>query len=149
MPAARRSKSLILFWRLHRWIYEASDGRIGASLLGTKVLKLTALGRHSGEPRAIMIFYFPYQDSYVIIGSNAGDDRHPAWYLNLQAEPLAEIQIGRERIKVEARTAAGEEHARLWSEITNKDDSYIEYQKRTDRQIPVVVLDPVDKIASG
>ncbi len=92
-----------------------------------------------------MIFYFPYQNSYVIVGSNAGDDRHPAWYLNLQSDPLAEIQIGRERRNVEARTAVGEERERVWSEIVREDRSYIEYQERTNRQIPVVILDPIDK----
>ena len=92
-----------------------------------------------------MIYYFLHQGCYVIVGSNVGSDRHPAWYLNLQANPLAEIQIGRERKKVVARTAEGEERERLWSEIVEEDPSYAEYQSRTDRQIPVVILDPVER----
>ena len=142
MPSISRSKPLILFWRFHRWIYQASDGRIGSSFAGNKVLKVTTTGRKSGEPRSILIYYFTHQDSYVIIGSNAGSDRHPAWYLNLQANPAAEIQVGRQRMNVIARTAVGEERERLWSEVVNKDPSYIEYQEMTDREIPVVVLDP-------
>lgn len=89
-----------------------------------------------------MIYYFLHQGSYVIVGSNVGSDRHPAWYLNLQADPAAEIQIGRERKKVVARTAEGEDRERLWSEIVEKDPSYAEYQSRTDRQIPVFCWQP-------
>jgi deazaflavin-dependent oxidoreductase (nitroreductase family) len=92
-----------------------------------------------------MIYYFPHQGSYVIVGSNVGSDRHPAWYLNLQADLVAEVQIGRESKKVVARTAEGEERDRLWSEIVEKDPSYAEYQSRTDRQFPVVILDPVER----
>lgn len=139
---------LILFWRLHRWVFQISDGRIGSSLFGKEVLRLTTKGRQTGKPREIMIFYFPYRDSYVIVGSNVGSDWHPAWYLNLQANPAAEIQIGRDRRRVRARTAVGEERDRLWSEITKEEPSYIEYQNRTDRQIPVVILDPIDPTES-
>lgn len=92
-----------------------------------------------------MIYYFLHQGSYVIVGSNVGSDRHPAWYLNLQANPVAEIQIGREHKKVVARTAEGEERERLWSEIVDQDPSYAEYQGRTDRQFPVVIFDPIDR----
>ena len=147
MPAARRSKLLTLFWRLHRWVYHISDGRIGSSLYGTKILRLTAKGRQTGKPRAIMIYYFPYRGSYLIVGSNAGADRHPAWYLNLLSDPAAEIQIGRERRNIEARTAVGEERERLGAEIVKEEQSYIDYQKRTSRQIPVVILNPIDQIA--
>ena len=145
MPTSRRSILLTLFWRLHRWVYQTSDGRIGSSFFGTKILRLTAKGRHSGQPRAILISYFPYGSSYVIVGSNAGSDRHPAWYLNLLSDSEADIQIVRERGKVEARTAVGSERERLWSEIVKQERSYNEYQKRTSRQIPVVILDPIDK----
>ncbi len=122
-----------------------SDGRIGSNLFGIKVLRLTTKGRRTGEPRAIMIYYFPYQDSQVIVASNAGADYHPAWYLNLQADPGAEIQLGRERRKVAGRTAEGEEREVLWSEIVARDSSFLSYQERTSRQFPVVILDPIDK----
>lgn len=92
-----------------------------------------------------MIYYFPYQDSQVIVGSNAGADYHPAWYLNLQATPEAEIQIGRERSKVTARTAEDEERESLWSEIVEEESSFLDYDKRTSRQFPVVILDPAEK----
>lgn len=96
-----------------------------------------------------MIYYFLHQESYVIVGSNVGSERHPAWYFNLQTYPVAEIQVGRERKKVVARTAEGEERERLWSEIVEQDPSYAEYQSRTERQIPVVILDPVERRESS
>lgn len=144
MPAARRSRVLTLFWRVHRWVFNISDGRIGSNLFGAKVLRLTTKGRRTGELRAIMISYFPEGGSYVIVGSNAGANWHPAWYLNLQSDPAAEIQIGRKRSYVRARTAVDEERERLWSKIVNQERSFIEYQNRMRRQIPVVVLDPVE-----
>jgi deazaflavin-dependent oxidoreductase (nitroreductase family) len=145
LPATQRSKALILFWRFHRWLFRVSDGRLGASLFGRQVLKLTMTGRRSGKPRSIMIYYFSHGDSPVIVASNVGADQHPAWYLNLQANPAAEIQIGRERWPVVARTAAGEERQHLWAEIVAKDSDFLDYQRRTDREFPLVILDRVDK----
>ena len=142
MATPSRSQ-LKLFWRLHRWLFQVSDGRLGKSIGGHKVLKLTTTGHRSGEPRAILIWYFPYENRFVIVASNAGYERHPAWYLNLQAQPAAEIQIGQKHIDVRARTAEGEERERLWSQITNEEESFVTYQDQTERQIPVVILDPV------
>lgn len=148
MSTPSRSRSITLFWRFHRWIFEISNGRIGSTLMGHKVLKLTTIGRHSGKPRVILIYYFPYQASYLIVASNLGSEQHPAWYLNLLGNPAAEIQIGQERINVEARTAAGEEHERVWSEIVKADDRYIDYQYQTKRQFPLVILDPINQASS-
>jgi deazaflavin-dependent oxidoreductase (nitroreductase family) len=145
MPSINRSKGITLFWRLHRWLFQISDGRIGSSLFGVKILKVTTKGRRTEEPRAILIYYYPYQDSFVIVGSNLGADWHPAWYLNLQSDPAAEIQRGRERRQVVARTATGRERESLWAEIVKKDESYKEYQALTSREFPLVILDPVDK----
>ncbi len=142
MAAPQRSRFIILFWRLHRWLFTASDGRLGTSLMGHKILKLVTTGHRSGKPRTILIYYFDYQDSYVIVASNLGADYHPAWYRNLQANSEAEIQIGRERMQVTARTAEGEERARLWAFILEKEPSYEEYRAATERIIPLVILDP-------
>ena len=147
MPAARRSKTLSLLWRFHRWIFRVSDGRLGASLFGNQVLRLVTKGRRSQEPREVMLHSFPAPSGHVVVASNAGDDRQPAWYLNLQADPVAELQIGTERRRVKAREAQGEERMRLWSEIIKQDQSYIEYQARTDRQIPLVILEPIDPVS--
>jgi deazaflavin-dependent oxidoreductase (nitroreductase family) len=96
-----------------------------------------------------MIYYFSFGGSPVIVASNVGAEWHPAWYLNLQAKPTAEIQIGRERRQVVARTAAGEERERLWAEIVARDSNYHDYQQRTDREFPLVILDPVDEDQEG
>lgn len=142
MAALKRSKSIILFWRAHRWLYKISDGRLGSTLMGHKILKLTTTGHRSGKPRVILIYYFPYQDSYVIVASNLGAEWYPAWYLNLRAHPSAEIQIGRERKKVRARTAVGAEREQLWSMIVKADASFAELEHQMEREIPVVILDP-------
>jgi len=147
MPAARRSKVLTLFWRFHRWIFRVSGGRMGSRLFGNTILRLVTKGRLSQEPRGVMLYAFPAPSGHVVVASNAGADRHPAWYLNLQADPVAEVQVGREHRRVRAREAQGEERERLWSEIANRDQSYAEYQARTDRQIPVVILEPIDKMS--
>ena len=147
MTAPQRPLAIKLFWRFHRWVYKKSDGRIGSRLMGHKILSLTTKGRHSGKQRTILIYYFPYKESYLIVGSNLGVDQHPAWYLNLQAEPIAEIQVGRERFNVQARTAVGPERETLWADIVRQDKSYEEYKNKTERQFPLVVLDPIDKSA--
>lgn len=143
MPAAKRSKALSLFWRVHRWIYRTSDGRIGSTIFGNKMLMLTTQGRRSGKPRSILLYYFTPQESPVVIASNAGGDHHPAWYLNLQANPLVKVQIGSRKFDADARTAIDEKREQLWSEIAQQEGSYAEYQNRTDRRIPVVILEKV------
>ena len=143
MPATRRSQALVYFWRVHRWIYRLSDGRIGSTVFGNKMLKLTTKGRRSGKPRAILLYYFTPQENPVVIASNAGSDRHPAWYLNLQSDPDVDVQIGSRKFRAAARIALADEREKLWSETGAQEGSYNEYQKRTKRQIPVVILEPV------
>jgi deazaflavin-dependent oxidoreductase (nitroreductase family) len=142
MPAIRRTKTLELFWRLHRWVYKATDGRIGGRLLGHEVLLLTTLGRKSGQVRENTLYYFPYEGSYVVIASNAGAPGNPGWYYNLKALPKATILLRGDTHKVTARDAEGEERRLLWSRVVAQDRSYAEYEQRTERQIPVVILDP-------
>lgn len=147
MTDLQRPPGVKLFWRFHRWIYKISDGRIGSSLFGNKILRLTTTGHKSGKTRTILIYTFPYGGSYVIVGSNLGAERHPAWYLNLQADPIAEIQVGRKRLNVKARTAVGPERQQLWAEIIRQEKAFGEYKDQTGRQIPVVILDPLDQTA--
>ncbi len=143
MPAVRRTKTTETFWKLHAWLFRVSGGRVGAKLMGFPVLLLATTGRKSGERRTIPIMYMPQGEACVIIASNAGEPRHPAWWLNLEANPRAEIQRGREVMPVTAREAEGEERARLWSAWIARDSSYTIYQQRTTRRIPVVVLEPI------
>lgn len=127
---------------VHQWIYEKSDGRVGASLGGRPMLLLRTVGRRSGEARTSALLYVPDGDSFAVIASKGGHPQHPGWFHNLSAQPDVEIQVGRERIPVRARVAEGAERERLWTRAdeVNK-GQYSTYQSRTDRQIPVVVLD--------
>ena len=128
---------------VHQWLYETSDGRIGASLGGRPMLLLRTVGRRSGQPRTAALLYVRDGDAYAIVASKGGAPKHPAWFHNLIAQPDVEIQVGRERIRTRARIASGEERARLWARADEVNQGqYAEYQSRTSRVIPVVVLEP-------
>lgn len=142
MPAVRRTRSMELVWKIHRWLYRTSGGRVGGRMMGMPVLLLTTTGRKTGEPRTSPLMYFPEGDACVVIASNAGEPQHPAWWLNLRADPHATMQRGREVARVRAREAAGEERSRLWAKLIQLDRSYETYRQRTTRQIPVVLLEP-------
>ncbi len=142
MPAVRRTRLMELFWKVHPWIYRASRGRILGRMLGMPVLLLTTTGRKSGIDRTTPLMYLPKGERRVVIASYAGEPRHPAWFLNLKTNPRAKIQVRGERLAVIAREAEGEERARLWSEVVESESGYAEYERRTSRRIPVVVLEP-------
>lgn len=129
---------------VHQWLYEHSDGRIGASLGGRPMLLLRTVGRRTKEPRTAALLYVREGDAYVVIASKGGAPRHPGWFHNLTARPDVEIQVGRDRIPVRARVAEGEERSRLWARADEVNrGQYTEYQSRTKRVIPVVVLEPM------
>jgi proline iminopeptidase len=106
-------------------------------------LLLTTTGRKSGERRDVALNYFSDGDSYIVVASYAGEDRDPAWWRNLKANPDAELRVGGRRIRVRAREADGAERERLWTRLVATDPAYAEYQERTKRRLPVVVLEPV------
>jgi F420H(2)-dependent quinone reductase len=128
--------------RIHIAIYRASRGRIGGKIWGLPVLLLTTTGRRSGKKRTTPLCYLPSGDRYVVIASYGGMDWAPAWWLNLSQSPEATIEAGRAHRAVRARQTAGEERARLWSEVTAIAPGYLKYEAKTTRRIPVVVLDP-------
>jgi deazaflavin-dependent oxidoreductase (nitroreductase family) len=140
MRAVRRTNFMEISWKLHRFIYRSSGGRVGGAIGGTPVLLLITTGRRSGEPRPVTLTYFEDGERLVVVGSNAGEDRHPAWWLNLQEHPDATVQIGGSTTRVRAEEAAGEERERLWKELIRRNPAYEQYQLRTDRRIPVVLL---------
>ena len=114
----------------------------GPGLLPT--LLLTTRGRKSGEARALPLIYGTLGDSYIVIASKGGMPKHPLWYLNLEAEPECELQVGAKRVSARARVAEGEERDRLWKQMAGIYAPYDDYQKSAaERTIPVVVLDPV------
>jgi F420H(2)-dependent quinone reductase len=129
---------------LHERAYRATRGRIGGRLQGMPVLLLTTKGRRSGQPRTVPLTYFEDDgEALLVIGSRGGSPRHPDWYLNLEADPEAEIQIGREHRRVRARTASAEEAERLWPIVLEKAPVYGKYRARTSREIPLVLLAPL------
>lgn len=134
----------MLFGQEHVQRYRETDGEEGHDWQkGSKVLILTTTGRKSGEKRDTPLIYEKNGDSWVVVASKGGAPEHPAWYLNLQADPEAEIQVKADRFPVRARTAEGEEREELWRLAARQWPDYDEYQQKTDRQIPVVVLERV------
>lgn len=133
---------LALVTAVHRFVYRASGGRLGARLNGVDTLLLANVGRKSGTLRHTPLLYVRDGERYVVVASNAGDDRHPAWWLNLKAHPETSAQVGRRHVPVHARRAGPEETARLWTLLEAAYPPYAEYRTRTSREIPIVVLEP-------
>jgi F420H(2)-dependent quinone reductase len=129
--------------RAHAAIVRLSGGRIRRSFLftgGMPILVLATVGRKSGKTRSTPVGYIEHRDGFAVLASNAGSDRSPAWWLNLQADPRAEVLARRKRIAVQARRADPSEEAKLWSEFARRNPGFDEYRNLTERQIPVVVL---------
>lgn len=130
---------------VHRSLLWFSGGRIGWTAGSMPVLELTTTGRKSGQPRSVMLTS-PIQegDSIVIVASRGGDDRHPAWFLNLRDNPSVEVAFkGGKKRPMTARVATPQERARLWPGVTAKYKNYAGYQSKTEREIPLVLLEPV------
>jgi deazaflavin-dependent oxidoreductase (nitroreductase family) len=143
MAAPHRTRFNEFIWRLHRRLYRATGGKFGATIGGNPVLLLTTTGRRSGEPRTVALAHLQKSETWVVIASFAGQPRHPGWWLNLLENPIAIVQKGSTVTEVRAREAEGTERERLWKAICEQEGGFAEYQTRTDRRIPVVVLDPV------
>lgn len=125
---------------LHRLLYRTSGGRIGGRLWDLPVVLLTTTGRKSGKQRTVPLCSLRDGEDVVVIASYGGLDQPPAWWLNLEANPHAELLAGRERRTVTARNAGPDERQRLWAELTSRAPGYLEYERRTDREIPIVIL---------
>jgi len=131
----------MLFGQEHVDRYRATDGAEGHDWNGTQTLLLTTKGRRSGEPRTTPLIYGRDGDAFVIVASKGGTDEQPAWYLNLAEEPQVEVQVKGDRFQATARTAGTDEKPKLWETMVAHWPAYDEYQERTSREIPVVVLD--------
>jgi deazaflavin-dependent oxidoreductase (nitroreductase family) len=148
MPSTRALK---LMESSHRLLQRLTRGRAGWNIAGMPVVELTTTGRRSGERRATMLTS-PVRDgeAYVVVASRGGDDRHPAWFLNLRDDPNVEVVIeARPSVAMLARIATTEERARLWPLITAKYANYAGYQQKTDREIPLVLLEPSPDASSS
>jgi deazaflavin-dependent oxidoreductase (nitroreductase family) len=129
---------------VHRITLAVSFGKLGWSAAGMPVLELTTIGRKSGEARTCMLTS-PLQegDAYVIVASRGGDDHHPAWFLNLQANPSVDVVIGgKPKQKMTATVATAEQRAEMWPKVAAKFKNYAGYQDKTSREIPLVLLTP-------
>ena len=125
--------------RAHLW-----DSALGGSKGLVTTLLLTTRGRKSGKDISIPLIYAPYGSAFVVIASKGGAPEHPAWYKNLLADPVCDIQVSTKAYKARARTAQGAERATLWKQLQAIYPPYDAYQKAaTNREIPVVVLEPV------
>jgi len=122
--------------------YRATRGRLFGRIGRAPVLLLTTTGRRSGMPRTAPVLYLADGERFVVIGSNAGNERTPAWALNLQADPNVEVQVGSRRQKMRARVTEGEERRELWGRMNDQYGGFDDYRARTARDIPLFVLDP-------
>jgi deazaflavin-dependent oxidoreductase (nitroreductase family) len=131
-----------LYGQEHVRRYRETDGAVGHIWRrGSKVLLLTSTGRQSGRPRTTPLIYENDGDRYVIVASNGGAPEHPGWYRNLAKDPRVEVQVKGDVFTALARTAAGDERARLWKLAVQQWPAYDDYQARTEREIPLVVLE--------
>lgn len=128
----------------HRALLKVSFGKLGWKAGSMPVLELTTTGRKSGQPRSVMLTS-PIQDgdTIVIVASKGGEDTHPAWYLNLVADPNVEVAYaGAPKRPYAAHVASAQERSELWPRVTSSYDNYAGYQRKTDREIPLVLLTP-------
>ena len=138
---AYTSPDLSLVGDEHVRRYEETDGEVGYLWNGATILVLTTTGRKSGEPRKFALIYDSRGDDLVVVASKGGAPDHPGWYENLLAHPDASVQVRGERFDVRARTAEGAEREELWRLMNRSWPNYDTYATRTDREIPVVVLE--------
>ena len=126
----------------HRALYRITGGVIGRRLVANDMLLLTTRGRATGNEHTVPLLYLRDGECLVVVASYGGRDRHPEWYLNLVTEPSVTAQIGRKRKSFRARTAGDDERERWWPRVVAAYSDYAVYQGRTDRQIPLVMLEP-------
>jgi deazaflavin-dependent oxidoreductase (nitroreductase family) len=149
-----RGKALEWITKIHRGLYRATGGVLGSlvfqraeagdrwPLRPMHILLLTTTGRKSGQQRTVPLPYFTYEGRTLVVGSFAGGDKHPAWFLNLQSEPAVTMQIGRTVTPATAIELAGQDRDRLWAQLTADWPRYALYQQGTPRTIPLVEMVP-------
>ena len=130
---------------INRWMYQISHGRLGSQMAGYCILLLHTTGRKSGIAYTIPLTYFRDGEGYIVVASNWGRQNNPGWFHNLIYQPTTSIQVREQTIPVSSRQATGEEYAWMWKNITSSNNFYTRYQKKTKRQIPLVILTPTRK----
>lgn len=124
------------------WLYRASNGKLGATMMGAPLLLLTTRGRRTGKSRVNPLIYLQDGEELAVVASKGGSPDSPLWYRNLQSDPIVQVQIGSDVRTMHARTANAEERARLWPRLVAIYAPYADYQSWTQREIPVVQLSP-------
>jgi deazaflavin-dependent oxidoreductase (nitroreductase family) len=132
---------MALFGKEHIDRYRETGGKVGHMWNDTQTLLLTTRGRRSGESRTSPLVYDLHRGDYVVVASKGGSDDHPGWYLNIESNPEVEVQVWDDTFKAHARTASPEERAAIWPKMTAEWPDYAKYQQKTDREIPVVILE--------
>ena len=137
----RVTRTLFRFFvPLNRFAYERTGGRVGGRLRGAPVLLLSTTGRKTGKRRTTPLLYLVDDDGLVVVASAGGASKHPAWFLNLCSNPEVDVQMGSEHRPMLASETSGDQRTRLWAKLVDMYPSYDAYQRRTTREIPVVVL---------
>jgi deazaflavin-dependent oxidoreductase (nitroreductase family) len=138
-----------LAWKLgsgaHAGVYRATGGKLFGRMGKSPILLLNTVGRKSGKKRTSPLLYVMDGEDFVIIASKGGASAHPAWYLNLRANPEATVEIGDREVQVEAEEADPEDKTRLWQKMVEMYPAYDAYQEKTEREIPLLVLRPVER----
>jgi deazaflavin-dependent oxidoreductase (nitroreductase family) len=132
---------MALFGNQHIERYRETEGKEGHKWNGTQTLLLTTKGRKSGQLRTAPLIYDLHRGDYVVVASKGGSDEPPAWYVNLEADPEVEVQVWGDTFKARARTATPEERAEIWPKVAMEWPDYDAYQEKTEREIPVVILE--------
>jgi F420H(2)-dependent quinone reductase len=128
----------------HAGVYRATGGKLFGRMGKSPILLLNTVGRKSGKKRTSPLLYVMDGEDFVVIASKGGAATHPAWYLNLRANPEATVEIGDREVRVEAEVADPEDKARLWQKMVEMYPTYDDYQRKTEREIPLLVLRPVE-----
>lgn len=126
------------FGKFHALLYKASGGRYGDRMGWIKVALVDTVGRKSGKKRTVPIACYPYRDSVAVSASNSGQEKHPAWYLNMQSEPQVMVQLGKERFAATAEEVPDEEREELWKTIVEINKHQGEYLEKVSRRIPLM-----------
>ena len=138
-------KDILIKWfmSINSFLIRFSRGRFGNKLGTQTILILHTIGRTSGQNRAVPIAFFDYQGKYLIVASNWGKDKHADWYLNLKKAPKASLELNGNLVSVTAREVLGDEYKSLWRFATERHPPYLNYQKMTNRHIPIVLFERV------
>jgi F420H(2)-dependent quinone reductase len=144
-PARKTSKAQRIITGIHTFFYRLSGGKMGGRLGKSPVLLLITTGRKTGKQRTTPLFYLKDGDNLILVASDGGSPTHPTWWLNLQANPQAGVELGSKKLRATARQADAEERKRLWPLLVAMHAGYAEYQKKTTRDIPLVILSPTEE----